>query len=319
MTHDCRRYSADVLWQHMVPPLQPGLCPGCPVQRDTGPGTGANGNPTCQLFRNAFGMAGRHDQVNQIPFYRLTDRHFLDRFPGGKDHIAAHRLCIAAGTALLDLQHSDNGLLRCRLRVVHPDLEQKTIHLCLGQWVGTLLLNWVLGRKDQEQGGQGVTLAGNGHLAFFHRLQQRGLHLGRGPIDFVRQDQLVENGSRFEDQLVAVLAIVIGLAAGNVGGQQVRGELHPAQVHPKGGCQGFDGAGFGGAREPLQQNVAVAQQGEDQTAHHRLLANDSGIDPRSQGSYVVSQGVAHCSVPCRCGVRPTVCRGRVRQRLSVVH
>ncbi len=38
----------------------------------------------------------------------------------------------------------------------------------------------------------------HGDLPLLHGLQQGGLHLGRGPVDLIGQDQVVENGTAWK-------------------------------------------------------------------------------------------------------------------------
>ena len=77
--------------------------------------------------------------------------------------------------------------------IANEHLEHEAVDLGLGQRVGTLSLDGVLGSHDQERTGHLVGLASDGYLPFLHHLQQGALHLGRGAIDLIGQQQVGEN------------------------------------------------------------------------------------------------------------------------------
>ena len=65
------------------------------------------------------------------------------------------------------------------------------------------------------------------HLFFCHRFEHRRLHLGRGPVDFVGQQDMGEDWPRTE--LEPARRRIEDTHAGDITGQQVRGELDPAE------------------------------------------------------------------------------------------
>jgi hypothetical protein len=101
-----------------------------------------------------------------------------------------------------------------------------------------------------------ASLAGYGDLSFLHGLQQGGLHLGRRPVYFVCQHQLIENRAGLELQLGPALVVLVDFVAGDVPGdvrwQQVRGELYSPQPGLQHLGQGLDGACLGGAGQALK-------------------------------------------------------------------
>jgi len=80
-------------------------------------------------------------------------------------------------------------------------------------------------------------------LAFLHRFEQRGLDLGRRPVDFVGEDEIVENRPqlRFEPEFLGM----IDHGAYQVGGQQIRGELEPRERGMERAGKRLDRQGFG--------------------------------------------------------------------------
>jgi len=73
------------------------------------------------------------------------------------------------------------------------DLEHETIHLGFGEGIGPFLLDGVLRGQDQERVRQGEGLVPDRHLPLLHGFQERRLHLGRGAVHLVGQDDVGEN------------------------------------------------------------------------------------------------------------------------------
>ncbi|KPY58311.1 hypothetical protein ALO94_200270 [Pseudomonas syringae pv. spinaceae] len=151
-------------------------------------------------------------------------------------------------------------------------MHQKTVELGFGQRVGAFLLDGVLGRHDQKQRRQVVGAATDTDLAFSHGLKQRRLDLGRSPVDFVSQHQIVEDWPLLEHEAAGFRAI--DFRAGNVGRQQVGGELNTVELRFDAFCQFLDGLGLGQTRCALDQHVAVGEQGDEQAFDQLFLAKD---------------------------------------------
>ena len=92
--------------------------------------------------------------------------------------------------------HPDDLELLVLARVVDQDVEHEPVELGLGQRIGAFLLDRVLRGQDEERVGQPVPLAADGDLPLLHRLEQRGLGLGRGAVDLVGQDDVGEDRAR---------------------------------------------------------------------------------------------------------------------------
>ena len=136
-----------------------------------------------------------------------------------------------------------DGPLGGGVRIVHPHMHEKAVELRLRERVGPLLLDRVLGRHHQEQRRQGVGLAPHRDLALAHCLQQRGLDLGRGAVHLVGEQQVMEDGAAVEAEAAVVGAVDLG--AGEVRGQQVRGELDPVEVTLQAAGELLDRGGLG--------------------------------------------------------------------------
>ncbi len=68
------------------------------------------------------------------------------------------------------------------------------------------------------------------------------------------------------------------LGAGEIGGQQVGRELHAMEVAFNRIGEDLDGAGLGQTGRALDQQVAVAEQGDQQAVDQTGLADDVLID-----------------------------------------
>jgi hypothetical protein len=145
-------------------------------------------------------------------------------------------------------------------RVGDDDLEHEPVHLGFRQRVGALLLDGVLGSQDQERVLQEIGDLADGDLALLHGLQQRAVHLGGCPVDLVRQHDIGEDGplAGGENPLVRV----VDQGADEVGGQQVRRELDALEARVDQLGQALDHLGLGESRHALDEDVAVAQQGD---------------------------------------------------------
>ena len=71
-----------------------------------------------------------------------------------------------------------------------------------GSGIGALELDRVLGRDHHERSRQAVGVRVDGDLALLHRLEQRRLRLGRGPVDLVGEHDVGEHAAGAELELV---------------------------------------------------------------------------------------------------------------------
>ena len=113
-------------------------------------------------------------------------------------------------------------------RVVESVAQHEAVELRLRQLERAALLNRVLRGDDEERCGQRVRLVADGDLALLHRLEQCALHLGRGAVDLVGEQQVGEDRAKMRAKLV--VALVEHLRAEDVRRQQVDGELYAAEV-----------------------------------------------------------------------------------------
>ena len=91
--------------------------------------------------------------------------------------------------------------------VAHADTNQKTVKLGVRQHRRTGRTNRVLRGKDDEGIRQIIRLAVHCDLVLLHGLQQRGLRLAGGTVNFVRQQQIRHDRAGLVDELVRFFII----------------------------------------------------------------------------------------------------------------
>jgi hypothetical protein len=168
----------------------------------------------------------------------------------------------------------DGGLV-AHAGVVHEHLEQEAVDLRLGQRVGALGLDRVLGGQDQERPRDRVGLAAEGDLALLHDLQERRLDLGRRAVDLVGQQQIAEH--RAQLRLEGAGVRTPDPRAHEVGGHEVGRELHAAERAAQRLGQGAHGQRLGQAGDALEEHVAAGQQRHEHALEHRILAEDDAL------------------------------------------
>ena len=134
--------------------------------------------------------------------------------------------------------------------------------------------------STQNGVGQDDGLVADGDLPLLHRLQQRALDLGRGAVDLVGQQDAGDDRAGPDVERPGRRAV--DLRAGQVGREQVGGELDPPEREVERLGQGADGPGLGQAGDALDQDVPAGQQGDDQPLEQRALADDRGLEPVDQ-------------------------------------
>ena len=113
------------------------------------------------------------------------------------------------------------------IRIREVDLHDEAVELGLGQRVGALVLDRVLGRHHHERALERVRGAVDRDLALLHALEQRRLRLRRCAVHLVDEQQVGEHRAGLE--LEAVRALVVDVHAGDVGREEVGRELKPRE------------------------------------------------------------------------------------------
>jgi hypothetical protein len=172
------------------------------------------------------------------------------------------------------------------------------VDLRFRQRIGSLLLDRVLRGKDQERRRQWERLVADRHLMLLHRLEQRALHLRRGAVDLVGENDVGEDRPALgrED----AVARVVDEGADQVGGQQVGGELQPVEAGVDGLRQGLHRQRLGQAGHALEQDVPVGEQADQHAVDDVALADDDLADllaqPVDERRRVLDLLIDHCGI-----------------------
>ena len=149
-------------------------------------------------------------------------------------------------------------------------------------------------------------------VALLHRLEQGRLHLGRGAVDFVGQDEVGEDGTLAGRE--GALLRLVDLRSHEIGGQEVRRELHACKAPVNGAGEARYGQRFGEPRQPLQQYVAAGQEGQEEAVDQFVLTDDDLVqsigqvsDPVALASDRVAEFGRGCGLRGRHGDRSLAC------------
>ena len=152
----------------------------------------------------------------------------------------------------------------------------KSVDLRLGQRVGALGLDRVLGGHHEERARNLAALRADRDLALLHHLEQRRLHLGRRAVDLVGEQEVAEDGAELRVERPGVGAVDAG--ADEVARHEVRGELDAPELRVERVGEGPDRQGLGEARHALEEQVPAGQECDEHALEHRVLADDDTPD-----------------------------------------
>ena len=152
------------------------------------------------------------------------------------------------------------------------ELEHEAVDLCFGEGVGSLLVDGVLGGEDEEGVRELEGVVADGDLAFLHGLEEGALDFGGGAVDFVGEDDVGEDGAFPGGEVAGAGGVEHGSDDG--GGEEVGSELDAVEGGGEGSCEAGDGEGLGESGESLDEDMVVAEEGEDELADEILLSDD---------------------------------------------
>ena len=133
----------------------------------------------------------------------------------------------------------------------------------------------------EERLGQTVALAAGGDGVLLHDFQQRGLGLGRGAVDLVHQQDVLEHGAALEVQhATAVRILVHDVRAENVRRHEVRRALHAARLEANDLRKHTHEEGLAEAGHAFEQDVAAAEDGDERVREEIVVAHDGLLDLR---------------------------------------
>ena len=156
--------------------------------------------------------------------------------------------------------------------ISHGDAHEKAVKLGLRQGIGPRRLHRILRGQHHKGGGRGIGVSIDGHLVFLHHLQQGGLGFGAGPVDFVRQYDLVHNAA-----LVQLLLPGFQVEHGETGDirrKHVGGELNTPEAAAQRGGQRRRQRRLAQAGHILDEHMPRANHGYQHEIDDVVLADD---------------------------------------------
>ena len=271
---------AHVLGDDVSAAADEGVGAGGLRQRDRGTGRASVGDQVLQLLEVVLGRFARgEDDVDDVLLDLLVHIDVLDH-RAGLDDVLGRDDAVHGGHAPSGEVHAHDVALLLLVGIGDPGLEHETVHLCLGQRVGPLLLEGVLRGQHEEGLRQRVGLLADGYLALLHRFEQCRLHLGRRTVDLVGEDEVGEDWALADEEVLALLRI--DQRTDQVGRQQVGGKLDTRELGVHGLGQRGDGQCLGQSRDALEEDVPVRKQADQQRIDQMALADDDLAHFRAQ-------------------------------------
>ena len=198
----------------------------------------------------------------------LQRQHFLTRQHGLDLRLGVRR------------RPGDDPFLFLDGRIVHTQLEHEPVELRLGERIGRFLLDRVLRGEHEERGRELVRLAGDGHRALLHRLQQGGLRLRRRAVDLVRENDVPEDRPlhELEDAPSRRVIFLEQLRAGDVARHEVGRELHARELEVERFGHRLHEQCLGEAGDTDDHHVTAGEDGGDQVFDDLLMPDDLATD-----------------------------------------
>ena len=173
-------------------------------------------------------------------------------------------------------RHREDPTLFLGRRILDDHVEHEAIELRLRQRIGAFLLDRILRGQHEQRTVEVVANAADGDLVFLHRLEQRGLRLGRRPVDLVGQQNVREDrpADEADDPLARRSILLDHLGAQDVGRHQVGRELNAVELQMDGFRQLLDDQRLREARHAAQQAVPAGEKGDQDFAQDAALADN---------------------------------------------
>ena len=166
----------------------------------------------------------------------------------------------------------DDDELLLLVRIADQHLHHEAIDLRLGQRIGAFGLDRVLRGHHQERRRHDVRLAGDRHLVFLHHLEQRALHLGRGAIDLVGEQQVGEHRPERRREVAGLL--VVDPRANQVRRHEVGRELDATERAADDLGEGLHRQRLREAGHAFDEQVALRENRHQHAFEEVILADD---------------------------------------------
>ncbi len=164
-------------------------------------------------------------------------------------------------------------------RELHAQLEEEPVELRLRQRIRPLHLDRILGGQDEEGQGQRVGRPRDGDRAFLHAFEQRGLCLGRGPVDLIGEKDVGEDRAPLElEVLPARLVLDNHVGAYDVAGHEVGRELYAREGQIETLGQGLDEESLAETGDAFEEHVSAGEEAGKHVVDHVVMADDDLAD-----------------------------------------
>ena len=139
------------------------------------------------------------------------------------------------------------------------------------------------------------------HAALLHRLEQRGLRLRRGAVDFICEQELRENWPAPELKLIATIRPrAHHRGADDVGRHEIGRELDPAKIEIQRACERLHELRLAEPRHAFEQHISARDDGCEHAVHDALLADDHAAHAVAQPLEIITEllclGLKLCGV-----------------------
>jgi hypothetical protein len=165
---------------------------------------------------------------------------------------------------------------------------EEPVQLALGERVGAVVLQGVLGRHHQEGPRELERPVLDGDRALLHGLEKPALSARGRPVDLVRQNDLAED--RPSSKIQRTRGRIVDRPSQHVGREKIAGELDPAEGETEGASQGMRQGRLAHPGDVLEQDMTACQQGRQGEPDHLVLAVEDRLHLGDQLADAVRRG-----------------------------
>jgi len=160
-------------------------------------------------------------------------------------------------------------------RVPDQNFEKEAVQLRFGKRISSFLVNGILGGHDKEWLGQLPNFTACRNLVFLHGFEQGGLGFGRCAVDFVRENEVGENGSALELEFAPPAgSFHHNIGAQNIRRHEIRRELNAVERKVEHLAERPDEQGLAEAGHALEQDMASGEKRDHCTLDDLVLADE---------------------------------------------
>jgi hypothetical protein len=242
-----------------------------------------------------FGLARAIDDFEGVVVQAGVHLNVVDRFLHG-EYLAQIRYRLERMERIIADAFAQDFPLGFVRRISHFDAHEKTVELRFRQRVRAVMLDGILRGHHKKRLWKKLCSAVHADLGFVHSLEERRLCAGRGAVDFVRENDVGENGAGAKFKF-AVLGIV-NADAEHVARKQIRSELNALEGAMKGFGERLRQRGLADAGNVFNEQVAAGKERDQRKLNGFFLAKDGardgalqlGDDLRGGGWHVLKTG-----------------------------